>query len=175
MSTAEKRQKKGAAGRSRGGRPVSKQHPPTPEEIAALADSPELPANWDKWVSAAYLRMRGLSQEKAAKDAGISERTLWDWEKRHPDQWKRAKGEARDRWMNSLVDASRAAVLASVEGGNAELGMRILERVDPELQAPETRLKLSGTGPGGGIVLQVVGPGGAPPALPAGFTAEVPA
>ena len=104
------------------------------------------PKDWDKWVSAAYLRILGATQIEAAKGVGRSERTLQRWEEDR-EAWQAARREAEDRWLVEVRDASRRSVLKAA-GRNAEMGLKILERLDPALAPP--RQKLEHTGEGGG-------------------------
>ena len=98
---------------------------------ASETDPVKFPQNWDKAVSAAYLRMSGKGQREAAAAAGICERTLRSWEA--CDWFEHARIEARHRWFNDLGDECRKTVLEKVQGGDADLAMRILERLDPDL------------------------------------------
>lgn len=98
-------------------------------------------AHWDKVVSAAYLRIIGHTQEQAASGVGRSERTIQLWEA-DAELWAAAREEARGRWLQATIDASRQSVLKAA-GRNADLGLKILERVDPEL-APKQRHEHSG-------------------------------
>ena len=49
-------------------------------KVAEKSDVVKKPHDWDKAVSVAYLRLLGLSKKKAAKGAGIGERTLIRYE-----------------------------------------------------------------------------------------------
>lgn|SRR5690606_4679649 len=104
-------------------------------------------AHWDKVVLAAYLRILGATQVEAAISVGRSERTIQLWEA-DKELWEAAREEARKRWLRDVIDASRRSVLKAA-GRNADLGFRILERIDPEL-AP--RHKIEHTGKDGGPV-----------------------
>lgn len=92
---------------------------------------PAEPQDWDKAVSAAYFRALGASQEAAAKAAGVSERTLWAYEK--ASWWPRAHQEAVGRWHVKLTAASRKALLRAIRGGDGKTALDVLERVDPRL------------------------------------------
>lgn len=96
---------------------------------------------------AAYLRILGATQVEAAISVGRSERTIQLWEA-DKELWEAAREEARKRWLRDVIDASRRSVLKAA-GRNADLGFRILERIDPEL-AP--RHKIEHTGKDGGPV-----------------------
>lgn len=100
------------------------------------------PAEWDKAVSCAYLRMMGASQEKAAKGAGVGERTLARWE--GCPWWPQAREEARSRWCNDLVDASRARLITSIRNGDTERAVQVLERMDPDFKPMPTEIHVKG-------------------------------
>ena len=137
---------------------------------AAATKTPAPAPNWDKWVSAAYLRMIGHTQKQAAEAVGRSERALREWEA-DGERWPRAQEEARGRWLNAATDAARGAVLRSLQVGNAELGKWLLERVDPHLAPPKMRLDVQSFDPtklsdeqleriaAGEAVAQVIGDG----------------
>ncbi len=104
--------------------------------------------HWDKLVSAAYLRIMGLTQAQAAGQVGRSERTVREWESL--PIWEDARNEARGRWLSDVEDASRRAVLNSVRAGNAAMGLTLLERLDQDLAPPKQRVEASG--PNGGPI-----------------------
>lgn len=112
--------------------------------------------NWDKHVSAAYLRMLGNTQEVAGKAVGVDERTIRRWES-DPEMWERARAEARARWLNDAADAARTAVLNSLKMGNADLGKWMLERVETALAPPKQKHELAGEG-GGPLVVEILNP-----------------
>lgn len=99
--------------------------------------------NWDKRVSAAYLRMQGHTQEQAAKAVGVTARTVRQWESERTE-WQSARNEARDRWFNDVEDSARKAVKRSIDMGNSDLGFKVLERIDPRLAPPVTRVDAKG-------------------------------
>lgn len=111
--------------------------------------------HWDKVVSAAYLRMIGHTQEEAAIAVGRNERTIRAWES-DKEMWARAREEARGRWLHEVEDASRRSVLKAA-GRNAELGLKILERIDPALAPPRQKLEHTGKD-GGPLQVFVIGP-----------------
>lgn len=94
---------------------------------------------WDKVVSVAYLRMIGHTQAEAAGAAGRNERTIREWES-DTALWSAAREEARGRWLQEVTDAARRSVLKAA-GRNADLGLKILERVDPELAPARQRVE----------------------------------
>lgn len=105
-------------------------------------------AHWEKLVSAAYLRMIGATQDEAATAVGRIDRTIRMWEADR-ELWEQARTEARHRWLNEAEDVARGAILASLKAGNADMGMRLLERIDARL-APKHKHELSG--PDGGPI-----------------------
>lgn len=107
------------------------------------------PKDWDKWVSSAYLRMLGQSLNDVAKGVGRSRKTIWTWEQNRT-LWERAKLEAQSRWMNDLIDVSRATLIKSIREGNADAALKVLERTQASLAPPRMRQEISG--PGGGAV-----------------------
>lgn len=124
------------------------------KKSSAPAQEKKRHAHWDKVVSAAYLRMIGHTQEEAARGVGRSQRTIQLWEA-DTELWAAAREEARGRWLQATVDASRQSVLKAA-GRNADLAFRILERVDPELAPPKQKHEHSGEG-GGPIAIEVYG------------------
>lgn len=115
-----------------------------------MADSDDTvarPADWDKAVAAAYLRLIGASQAAAARGAGAGERTVARWEK--SAFWHEACEEASDRWLNHLVAASRRSLAKGVDG-DPGLALKVIERVDVRLAPPKLQAELSG--PEGGPI-----------------------
>ncbi len=102
--------------------------------MAEKLDVVTKPQNWDKAVSVAYLRLLGLSQKRAAKGAGIGERTLARWEL--SDWWPEACGEAVDRWMQQLAIECRTTIMAAVKAGDVVTAVKMLERIDKRLAPP---------------------------------------
>lgn len=113
--------------------------------MAAQTAAPERSASrhkhWDKVVSAAYLRIIGHTQEEAATAVGRNARTIREWEA-DAELWNAARDEARDRWLQEVTDAARRSVLKAA-GRNADLGLKVLERVDPAF-APKQKLEHTG-------------------------------
>ena len=79
----------------RGGSSGEERHRVGPQNMAGKLDAVGKPRDWDKAMSAAYLQLFGLSQEEAAKGAGVGERTLQRWEV--SDWWPKACEAARDQ------------------------------------------------------------------------------
>ncbi len=102
--------------------------------MAGKLDVVAKPRTWDKALSAAYLRLLGLSQEKAAKGAGIGERTLIRYEM--SGWWPSACAEAVDRWMHQLEIECRTTIMAAVKGGDVQTAVKMLERIDKRLAPP---------------------------------------
>ncbi len=109
--------------------------------MAENSDTVEAPKDWDKAVASAYLRALGATQAEAARDAGVGERTLARWE--GSGWWPKAMQEAVDRWMSDVVAASRQSVLENIRDGDAEMGLKILERTEPRL-LPRSRSEVTG-------------------------------
>ena len=102
--------------------------------LADKLDIGKRPQNWDKAVSTAYLRLLGLSQTKAAKGAGIGERTLARWEL--SEWWRDACREAADRWMQQLAIECRTTIMAAVKAGDVVTAVKMVERLDERLAPP---------------------------------------
>ena len=111
-------------------------------------DTVEKPQDWEKAVSAAYMRLLGAPQRVAAEAADIGARTLIRWEK--SDWWPKALEEANDRWFHRLTSASRRTLLKAIRKGRSDQALTVLERVDPRLMPPKQRHELSG--PDGGAI-----------------------
>ena len=103
-------------------------------KLAKKLDVVKKPQNWDKAVSAAYLRLLGLSQGKAANCAGIGERTLARWEL--SDWWPEACGGAVSRWMKQLEIECRTTIMAAVKAGDVTTAVKMLERIGKRLAPP---------------------------------------
>ena len=103
-------------------------------KLAEKLDVVTKPHNWDKSVSAAYLRLLGISQKKAAKGAGIGERTLARWEL--SEWWPEACREAVDRWMQQLEIEARSTVMQAITEGDVTTAWKVLERLDKRLAPP---------------------------------------
>ncbi len=86
-------------------------------------------------MSAAYLRILGHTREEVAEGAGVGERTLARWE--ISPWWAEAELEAERRWLNGLVAFSRRAVINAAKDGNADIGLKILERRIADLRPPK--------------------------------------
>jgi len=114
---------------------------PVPATSAAAGTAPR-PSNWDKRVSAAYLRIMGATQKRAAKSVGVSERTVWTWEQHA--SWADARAEARVRWLDEAADTARGALLRGLQNDDQASARWLLERVDAALSGPVQRHELTG-------------------------------
>ena len=121
--------------------------------MAGLLSAVGKPRDWDKAISAAYLRLTGISQEKAAKAAGIGERTLQRWEV--SAWWPDACLEASSKWLRGLVEVSQRTLFKAIDGGDANLAFKVTERRIPELAPPKIAHELFGKG-GGAIEITSV-------------------
>ena len=121
--------------------------------MAHLVDAVGKAQDWDKAVSAAYLRLTGLTQKQAAKSAGIGFRTLQRWEV--SPWWPDACHEASDRWLKGLVEVSQRTLYGAIDGGDANLAFKVTERRIPELAPPRIAHELFGKG-GGAIEITSV-------------------
>lgn len=108
---------------------------------ASSAPAPR-PRFWEKRVLAAYLRMCGHSQKEVAAEICRTDRTIRFWEA-ETFTWQAAREEASRRWLNDLVDAARGTVIAAVRAGDAEIGLKVLERTIPALAPPKTRVEVT--------------------------------
>lgn len=108
---------------------------------AGSAGSPPTDKLQEKRVLVAYLRMCGLTQKDAGAAVGRSERTVQAWEADR-EGWAQARAEASARWLDDLVDAARSTVMAAVRAGDAEIGLKILERTVAALAPPKTRVEV---------------------------------
>ena len=113
-------------------------------KMAEKIDVVEKPQNWEKSVSVAYLRLLGLSQKKAAKGAGIGERTLARWEL--SAWWPDACREAVDRWMQQVEIEARTTVMAAIKEGDVATAWKVLERIDKRLAPPRQQLGVQHSG-----------------------------
>ena len=116
-----------------------------PDISAEPGDIVKKPQDWDKVVACAYLRLLGHSREKAAEGAGAGERSLFDWE--HCSWWKDAEAEAKGRWLRGLASKARNSLETGV-GDDANLALKVLERLDDDLAPPKNRHEVGGEGGG---------------------------
>ena len=104
------------------------------EIVAEKLDSVGKPRDWDKAVSVGYLRLIGLTQEEAARGAGIGVRTLQRYEL--SSWWPLACSEAVLRWMQQLEIECRITIMAAVKAGDVTTAVKMLERIDQRLAPP---------------------------------------
>lgn len=126
-------------GRIRGVAIREKKRRTTPE----IKSSVSKPKDWDKAVSAAYLRMMNETQETAAKAVGAGYRTLQAWE--GSDWWDTAVTEARQRWLRGgdrLAMQSIAADMAKLQ--DAVTARWWADRRIPELAPPKQGVIVGG-------------------------------
>lgn len=109
-----------------------------PNVSAPLSPAPARPRQWEKWVLYAYLRMMGATQRDAASAVGRKKRTVQEWQE-DTVLYALAREEARTRWLSEATDAARKTLLTAIKGGHAEMALRLLERVDPDLAPPTQR------------------------------------
>ena len=110
---------------------------------AFFHDTVTQPNDWDKAVSAAYLRLLGASQAVTAKEAGVGERTLRTWET--CGWWVNAEAEARSRWLRGGDAAAMRGIQKGLKSDSEYAVMsrwwadrRIEELKPPNLQVDAT-------------------------------------
>jgi hypothetical protein len=109
----------------------------------APSEAPTPPhRHWDKIVAYAYLRVLGHTQVEGARGVGRSKRAVQLWEA-DADLWRAARDEARERWLDEVTDAARRSVLKAA-GRNADLGLKVLEKLDPAFAPPRQRFEHTG-------------------------------
>lgn len=103
-----------------------------------MSETCDRPADWDKAVSAAYMRLLGASQEASAKGVGLSRRTLIRYEA--SDWWPDAQAEADRRWLADVTAATKARLLQTLRESD-DLGglLRVAERLIPDLRPGPTQ------------------------------------
>jgi len=108
------------------------------------------PQNWDKVVSAAYLRLLGEPNVDAAKAVGCGERNLRVWQKK--PYWKQAVEQARSRWLQGVESGAMRGITEGLSDPQeyATMSRWAAERVIPEMSPPKQRQEHSG--PGGGPI-----------------------
>lgn len=105
--------------------------------VAGLPGAAERPKNAPDMVRYALVRMMLPTQKDAAKAARISERTARRMEN-HP-WWPSAIQEARNNWYVDAEVVSRRAFFQQVDAGDGALGLRLLQRLDPQLRQATAR------------------------------------
>lgn len=102
------------------------------------------PANWDKALSAAYLRLLGATQIDAAMHVGVSDRSIRAWE--GSKWWPMAVAEARERWLKGGDSECMKKLVADMAGGKdgAITARWWAERRIPEFAPPKQRVGFVG-------------------------------
>ena len=108
-----------------------------------IKTSCKAPRDWDKAISAAYLRLLGATQETAAKNVGVKERAICRWE--GSDWWPQAVAEGRHRWLQT-GDSScmRSLVQDMNRKDDATTARWWADRRIPEFAPPKQRATHSG-------------------------------
>lgn len=123
----------------------------TPEEVAENGgDTCEKPKDWEKAVSAAYLRYVEWrrSRKDVASALGMGERTLARWE--ISPWWRDAQADAMARWCGGVVLDSCRTVSDAINDGDVQTARWALERLMPAMAPP--RVRNEHTGEGGGPI-----------------------
>lgn len=103
--------------------------------LATTQAEAERPRNWDQWVTAAFLRLLGVTQKDAARAAGVGLRTLCRYEA--DPRWPQAVLEAQERWLKGLDGQVRRKLLEALSGDpDDRLLMWYAERRFPQLAQP---------------------------------------
>jgi hypothetical protein len=109
----------------------------TAPKTAAFSDGTPIPVFWEKCILAAYYRLLGGTQKQASAAVGRNERTIRTWEA-DTALWARASEEARQRWLGEVIAVARRRLLQGMLSAEADLALKLLERIDAEL-APATQ------------------------------------
>lgn len=122
-----------------------KKKPPakkSPKKPALDKPTVNKPRDWEGAVLCAYFHLRGYSQDRSAREAGVGPRTLKRWIK--SPWWPDALTEARGKWKNGLdIGARRTLGKAMDAEDQPDLALRILERTDPEMAPAKQQIELS--------------------------------
>lgn len=102
------------------------------------ADPVSGPADHDKALSVAYLRMLDATQPEAAAAAGCSERTVRNWEA--SSWWPEIQREAEEKWLSGIVAQARKLFEDEMDLSHA---FKVLERRVPGLAPPTTTSNLN--------------------------------
>ena len=106
------------------------------------------PADREKALSVAFLRLLGYSQVEAGNGAGVSSDCVGRWE--HCSWWPEILAEASQRWLRGLEAKARKAIergLDKAEDGVAgNLALKVLERRIPELAPAALRADFTSGG-----------------------------
>lgn len=96
------------------------------------------PQDREKAISVAYLRLTGSLQSEAAEAVGVHHDTVGRWEKQ--DWWPEVVTEASKRWLSGLEARAR---LVLMNGMDAAISLKVLERRIPELAPAAQNLNLN--------------------------------
>lgn len=107
--------------------------PPTETPVTGGLDGPK--RYWPKRVLAAWLRIMGATWEQAGASVGRHGDTVRKWSEDR-ESWALARRQAHDLFIDDLHDASARAVLQTLLAGNADIGLKVLERLEPQLAPP---------------------------------------
>lgn len=114
----------------------------TAPKFAAFDDGTPCPPYWEKCVLAAYCRLLGGSQPQAAAAVGRSVRAVRYWEA-DKALWARAREEARQRWLGEVIAVARRRLLQGMLSAEADLALKLLERIDAELAPITQKVKVN--------------------------------
>ena len=125
--------------------------------MAGKQPAPGDSGQWEKAVLVAYFRSIDLTQEAAAKGAGVGVRTVIRWEQ--SEWWLTAVKEAHERWLSKIICGAKAAIVDGLTNvdESAAMGRWVAERMIGELHPPRRRLEH--TGKGGGPIETKAGAG----------------
>jgi len=95
----------------------------------------------------AYVRILGGTQREAGEAAGVTMRTVGNWER--SDWWDDALAEARELWLTEATAQARKTLLRILEDTDPETRDArtvrwLLERVDERLLPPKQRQEITG-------------------------------
>lgn len=117
------------------------------KKSAENKDRVSRPQNRDKALSAAYLRLLGASQGRAATEAGCAVRALRDWET--CSWWPDMLAEARQRWLRGGDAAAMYGSMRAFKDPReyAQHSRWWMDRRIKELKPPSLQLAGEGGGP----------------------------
>ena len=111
-------------------------------KTAAFTDGMPQPPFWEKAVLSAYYRLLGGTQKQAGAAVGRSERTIRTWES-DAAFWTRATEAARQRWLGEVIAVARRRLLQGMLTAEADLALKLLERIDTELAPATQKVKVN--------------------------------
>lgn len=104
--------------------------------MARPDDKVAKPHHREKAIKVAAMMMAGSTQKEAAEAAGVGVRTVHRW--CASDFWEGIQEEARTQYMSDLEAYCLRAVIDAVKDGDANLALKVLERIDPKVWGPKT-------------------------------------